>query len=263
MTPTKTTETTRRDLVQVVEKAQKPVAISENTVVLDVRPAFDFGLNKIQNSQRFPWETLAENSKTGEMLRDQRQAALRLALKGVNPQTPVVIVGKGKAGAGEEGRLAWNLLYLGFVDVQVCAIETFRHTMTPNESPQAVNEKPWTPLPRPELIVARPEFLKLARDARGRLRSHTFLIDTRSEKEYLVPKQKDFAAINIDWQQFYTEEGRPDSAIKDRLKALGIGPHDRILLMSNRGVRSAAAAYALIALGYSHVQNFAGGLQAL
>ncbi len=131
--PTRVGESNRRDLEQVVTKSQKPVQLTENTVVLDVRPAFEYGLNKIQNSQNFPWQNLAENSQTGELLRDTRQAALRLSLKGVIPQTPVVIVGNGRAGQGEEGRLAWNLLFLGFHDVQVCAVETFRKNMTPSD----------------------------------------------------------------------------------------------------------------------------------
>lgn len=261
--PTKVGETYHRDLEQVVVKSQKPVQLTENTVVLDVRPAFEFGLNKIQNSQNFPWQTLAENAQSGELLRDSRQAALRLSLKGVKPETPVVIVGNGRAGQGEEGRLAWNLLLLGLHDVQVCTIETFRKNMTPLESPPALNEKPWTVNERAKLSITRPEFLKLARDPKGRLESRTYVIDARSEKEFLGEGQKDLNAINIEWKHFYTPQGRPDPEIVKRLKDLGIGPNDKIILVSSRGVRSAAAAYALLALGFSRVQNFAAGLNSI
>ena len=263
MQPTKTSETSQRDLVQVLEKAQKPITLTENTVVLDARSEFDYGLNKILNSRHFQWETLADNAKTGELLRDPRNAALRLSLVGVVPSTPVVIVGNGQAGEGQEGRLAWNLLCLGFHDVQVSDIEAFRHSMTPNSEAPPLNEKPWTVNPRTELQVSKAEFLKIAHNPRGRLDSHTFLIDARSEKEYLAQGQRDLGAINIEWKQFYNAQGRPSSAIVARMRALGMSSNDRIILLSNRGVRSASATYALIALGFSHVQNFNGGLQAL
>lgn len=261
--PTKVVETYQRDLEQVVAKSQKPVQLTDNTVVLDVRAPFEFGLNKIQNSQNFLWQTLAENAQSGELLRDSRQAALRLSLKGVNPQTPVVVVGNGRAGQGEEGRLAWNLLLLGLHDVQVCTIETFRKNMTPTDSPPAMNEKPWTVSERINLIITRPDFLKLASDPKGRLESRTFVIDTRSEKEFLGEGQKDLNAINIEWKHFYSAQGRPDPEIVKRLKDLGIGPKDKVILISNRGVRSAAAAYALLALGFDRVQNFSAGLNSL
>ena len=69
-TPTKIVETQEREFVQVVEKAHAPLALTGNTVILDARSSFDYGLNRVQNSLHLGWADLAENPRTGEVLRD-------------------------------------------------------------------------------------------------------------------------------------------------------------------------------------------------
>lgn len=262
MAPTKIIETQKREFSQVVEKAQKPIVVTGLTVVLDVRSRFDYGLNHVANSILFPWHNLAESQQSGELLKDQRQAAMRLALLGLNPQTPVVIVGNGLAGQGEEGRLAWNLLYLGFQDVQVSSIEAFRKVMTPSDTPPVLNEKSWSVHAKPSLQIDKTEFLKWAKHPKERLESHVHIIDVRSEKEFLGA-EPDVNAINIEWKHFFTDQGRPDPIFKNKLAALGIGSIDQIILISSHGVRSAAVTYALLALGFSKVQNFTPGWNSL
>jgi hypothetical protein len=51
--------------------------------------------------------------------------------------------------------------------------------------------------------------------------------------------------------------------VKSRLQAVGILPTDRVILVSNKGVRSGAAAYALLAIGFARVQNFTSGWNSL
>lgn len=266
--PTRVIETSQRPLEVLVDKAQRPIQLDEHTTVLDARPAFEYGLSRVANSLPFPWENLAENARTGELLRDPRRAELRLSLLGLEPQKPVLIIGQGLAGQGEEGRLAWNLLYLGFKDVQVASIDLFRAALTRNPSPPPANAPLWKSQPRAELLIDKETLVKLARDPKGRREARVFLIDVRSEKEYLRPAKSkkaplDFQITNIEWRHFYTREGRPNPEIRMQFKALGIEPGDRVILLSQRGVRSGAAAYALMALGFQNVQNFVSGLQSL
>ena len=263
--PTRVVETGKREFVQVIEKAQRPIEIAENTVVLDARSSFDYGLNRVQNSLHFPWEKLAESQRTGEVLRDKRLAALRLSLLGLRPETPIVVVGYGPAGHGEEGRVAWNLLYLGFQDVQISAIDAFRKTMTPQETVAARNGNTWKVNLRDELQIDKADFLNWAKVPSGRPERHEVLIDVRSAKECAhrgngVP---DLGALNIEWTQFFTGQGRPDSRFKVKLEAMGIRPESRIVLISDHGVRSSAVAYALLSLGFINVQNFPGGWDSL
>jgi thiosulfate/3-mercaptopyruvate sulfurtransferase len=270
--PTKVSETQVRQFDILIEKTSKPLELSDQTVVLDTRSSFDYGLNRISGSLHFPWDNLAEDpsGKKGEVLRDRRKAALRLALQGLEPKTPVVVVGYGvpAGGRGEAGRLAWNLLLFGFHDVQTANVEVFRKTFTRTATPPAKNVSPWTIEERGNLQISGDGFQKLAHDPKGRLATRTFIIDVRSEKEYFNKDEKnphapDINAINVDWTEFYTKQGRPDPKIVAKLGAVGIGPKDRVILVSQHGVRSAAAAYALIALGFRNVQNFTGGWDSL
>jgi thiosulfate/3-mercaptopyruvate sulfurtransferase len=265
--PTKVTETQKREFDLLVDKSSRPIELTDQTVILDARSSFDYGLNRVANSIHFPWDNLAETTASGEVLRDPRKAALRLSLNGLEPQTPVVVVGNGPHGDGGEGRLAWTLLYLGFQDVQVATAETFRKNFTQNPSPPAKNAPVWPVNPRTNLQIDKAEFAKLAQDPRGRLDSRTWIIDVRTDKEYFnkgrVKNAPDINAVHVPWSEFYTEKGRPNSKVKGRLQAVGILPADRVILISNKGVRSGAAAYALLAIGFAHVQNFTFGWNSL
>lgn len=267
MKPTRGSESQTRQFSVVMDKATKPIEINGLVVVLDTRSAFDYGLNRVENSIHFPWFNLAEKEDTGELMRDPRKAVQRLALAGLNPATPVIVVGYGAAGKGEEGRLAWNLLYLGFQDVQVASFDLLRKAWSQQGTPPPQNVTPWAPAPRGDLVVSLKEFRQLARDPMGRRDKHVWLIDVRSEREYFnrepgAPLVPDVGALNVPWTEFFTAQGRPNSKIRARLEALGIKPDHRVILVSQRGVRSGAVAYALGALGYTHAQNFVSGWRA-
>lgn len=266
--PTRVRETQRRDFEQVIAKSQKPIAITENTVVLDARAAFDYGLNRVEGSHHMTWESLAENPETGEVLRDRRRLAQRLALFGLTPNTPTIVVGYGPRGEGQEGRLAWTLLYLGFQDVQTAGLELFRKNWTNKPSDSPKNVPPVEIEGNIALVTSKEEFKRLSRDPQGRKESRVHIIDVRSEKEYFSKKsdvsaRPDIQALNIEWKEFYSSDGRPNIKMKKKLNQLGIQDSDRVILVSNRGVRSAAAAYALISLGFHRVENFIGGFHSL
>lgn len=269
MAPTKVGETQKREFDLLVDKTQRPIELTEQTVVLDARSNFEYGLNRVQNSVHFPWDALAETTQGGEVLKDLRKAALKLSLQGLQPGTPIVVVGNGPRGRGEEGRLAWTLLYLGFQDVQVAALETFRKNWTQSPSPQRQNVPVWPVHPRAEMQMAKTDFVKLSKDPKGRMEKRIFIIDVRSGSEYAnrattkAGPAPDINAMHMEWKEFFTENGRPHRAVKTKLQSLGITPNDRIILISNKGVRSGAVAYALLALGFSRVQNFTAGWNSL
>ncbi len=265
--PTKISETQKREFDLLVDKSSRPIELTDQTVILDARSSFDYGLNRITNSIHFPWDNLAETTLSGEVMKDSRKAALRLSLNGIEPHTPVVVVGYGPRGDGADGRLAWSLLYLGVQDVQLTVIETFRRSLTPNASAPAKNVAVWPVNPRENMQLGKADFVRLSQDPRGRLESRTWLIDVRTDKEYFnktgAGNAPDINAINVPWTEFYNDKGRPNSKVKARLQAVGILPSDRVILISNKGVRSGAAAYALLALGFTRVQNFTSGWNSL
>ena len=94
----------------------------------------------------------------------------------------------------------------------------------------------------------------------------THLIDVRSSKEYMKKRglglsyvYPNINAINIEWKEFFDQSGRPNFDLKERLLSIGIGPNDRVLLLSNQGRRSAAATVSLLSLGYRKAANVSGG----
>ncbi len=266
--PTRVSESQKREFDLIIDKSKRPIVLSENTVVLDARAAFDYGLNRVNGSHHMTWESLAESAETGEILRDRRRLGQRLALYGLTPSTPIVIVGYGPTGEGQEGRLAWTLVYLGFQDVQTANLEMFRKTWTQKPTPPAKNVEPTDVEGNIAMVTTKEEFRRLARDPKGRGEARIHIVDVRSEKEYFnkstpVGARPDINALHIEWKEFYGTDGRPNVQLRKRLKQLGINETDRIILVSNRGVRSGAAAYSLISLGFSRVENFLAGWRIL
>ncbi|RYZ74495.1 MAG: hypothetical protein EOP05_09195, partial [Proteobacteria bacterium] len=93
------------------------------------------------------------------------------------------------------------------------------------------------------------------------------IIDVRSEKAYLgkeglgaVRHIPNMDALNVPWTQFFTSSLRPNVEIGAKIKAIGITPADRILVVDEAGVSSAAVVMALRAMGFDNAANVSGGL---
>ena len=74
-------------------------------------------------------------NKNTFLARDLFKVTRRLALLGISPNKKIVVVGNGAKGEGEEGRLAWTLLYLGIPHVQVVGLEHFKNQLVNTEAP--------------------------------------------------------------------------------------------------------------------------------
>jgi 3-mercaptopyruvate sulfurtransferase SseA len=257
--PTKVQENFQPQYDELVTKASKPVVITENTIILDARSSFDYGLFHVANSHWFPWENLAESRESGLLLTDLKKVQRRLGLNGLSLHTPVVIVGNGKFGGGSEGRLAWSLLYYGLYDVQVTSIEVFRKQMTSQPVAPAMNKDTDDLKPNTRLEILGSEFSALLKNPAELSEKKIRIIDVRSDMENLEHKE----VLHLDWKKFYNSEGRPNPKVLSDLKQIGVAPGDRIILVSQNGVESGAAAYALMALGFANVQNFTAGWNSL
>lgn len=248
-------------LSRIEDKAKLPLRITDETVILDARSAFDYGLGHWSEAIHFPWQKLAESEQTGQLLKDPSKAGLSLSLVGIDPITPVIVVGEGPRGQGEEGRLAWTLLYYGLSDVQTVSQNGLDIFLTQAETKPSKNKPIWSRNPREELRIGREEFLEKVVAPRETKSGKVLFIDVRSKEEYFAKKgalykEPDIQALHMEWKEFYQSDGRPDLKLKGRLQALGYSTGDEIIVFSNRGVRSSAAAYALIANGFRNVRNF-------
>src|SRR5690349_21817188 len=93
--------------------------MKDKPVLLDVRPAFEFNLAHVPGAINVRWEDFSQSNPQSRGLLDNDLFSLarRLSLVGIDPDTKVIVLGKGPQGTGEEGRVAWTLKVLGVKDV--------------------------------------------------------------------------------------------------------------------------------------------------
>jgi thiosulfate/3-mercaptopyruvate sulfurtransferase len=188
-----------------------------------------------------------------------------LARKGIGPQTPVVVVGRGLYGFGEEGRVAWTLKYLGVENVRFASIDYFSMPLTTAEAPPKAPAVIWKPQPVEDLQVSRKDFIHEVMSPRADANS-TVIMDVRPSEEYLgkvssktVKPPPDIGAINIPWTEFFARSGLVNETIKSKLQSQGITEGRKILVIANKGMESAAVTMALRELGYNKAANYSGG----
>ena len=128
------------------------------------------------------------------------------------------------------------------------------------EAPAPENVERWKPEVNAQLMADVKEVLE---NAVGKKEKTLHVIDVRSPSEYFERDQLELRGINIEWKEFFNSKGRPNISIKKRLQNIGIGPNDRIVVMSNEGLRSGAVTYALTMMGFQNVGNLAAGWKAL
>jgi len=183
----------------------------------------------------------------------------------MSPETKVVVVGKGINGKGEEGRLAWILIRLGIQDVQFASVNYFKAQLTSEESLPLKSKPMWKPNKILSIEADKKEVIKaITGNSKGKIH----IVDVRSKNEYFSRTGfgEDYATpnlntIHVEWKEFFDAYGRPNFNIKKQLKAVGIHPRDRVLTLSNKGVRSAAVTMALLSMGYKKAANYSGGLK--
>lgn len=277
----KPTKVTSENPVVARKEAQKAKVTSE-TVILDARSPMDFNLSHIPGSVNVAWEDFARRAPDyrGLIEKDLHPIARRLALIGIDPQTPVLVVGKGHLGKGEEGRVAWTLESLGIANVQLANVEDFRERR--DGGVEIKNKNFWTPQLDQSVEITWDELkAKIEGSSYPRTRARAkalgntplpvkdenfVVIDVRSPEEYSIDNlnkrtPRVFRFHNIDWREFLTENMDPNPAVMKLLVDRGITQMTEINLISNHGVRSGAVTFALQKLGYKKARNFAGGYE--
>lgn len=266
----------------VVRKQSQQDKLKRGVVVLDVRAPFEFNMSHVPGAINVAWEDFSRRSPDARGLidKDLHSITRRLALIGIDPSTSVLILGRGKAGKGEEGRVAWTLESLGVENIELAPSEAFREKK--DENLPVANKAPWDAKRQPSLEVTWKELrkkiegnslpkAKAKKKHRPRIalpeKNENFaVIDIRSREEYSIDNlskrtSKSFKFENIDWREFFTDEMDPNPAVMKTLSEAGITQMTEIYLISNHGVRSGAATWALQRLGYKNARNFAGGYE--
>lgn len=264
-TPTKVFETEAPKNKFETNWAQDP-----NLVVIDARPAFEFSLSHVPGSINLRWEDFSQKEEPflGLLEKDLFFHARRLARMGINPKSKVLVLGRGPQGSGEEGRLAWTLQVLGIKNTRFTHVDNFIAPQREESAPRP-SVAIWKPEADTSLWIEKEEFLKLVLSERAGERA-PIILDVRSEKEYLgkhhsyfSKKAPDISAMNVPWTEFITSKSETNVSIKDKLGAVGVTPDRDIVVIDDKGVRSAMVTLVLRELGFSKATNFAGGYMQL
>jgi thiosulfate/3-mercaptopyruvate sulfurtransferase len=266
--------------IRIVDSAQAAASLP-GIVVLDARRARDFSAGHLPGALHVDWRewTLEKPSALNALFGNPARwgrvpnagAALekRLRALGLSNARPVLVVGA-PGGWGEEGRVAWNLLYWGADEVWLLdgGFPAWRaESARPVESGEAHNVAPGDFIlgVRPERRIETRE-LKAAADAKANA-----LLDARTQAEFAgktMAGQKRGGHIPgarlAPAKSLYGADGRYVSA--DELQRLaGLGPQaskssDRPITYCTGGVRSALLAVLLEARLGIVAANYDGSL---
>lgn len=263
---TKTYETQDVETKILFDRISNPVEITEKTIVIDARKTFDFSMAHPAGSINLSWTEFAVSKPPvpGLLKDDLYPAAMRLARLGINPDSSVVVASYGANSKGDEGRLAWTLLYLGIRDVQIASLDSLKLRYSNLvQPPPRESSVVWKPVVAPRILTDRKEVLKIGT---SKADPAVHIIDVRTPVEYAEKKKigfrtelPDLRAINIPFTEFYDHNGRPNLNMVARLKGVQILPTHRIVVISNNGIRSGAVTFALLSMGFKNVANYAGG----
>lgn len=239
--------------------------IKSSTLVVDARSSFHYKLFRLAGSIHIRGEDFFEKNKKGERTSrlkvDLHREIQRLALLGVNPNSEILIVGEGKRGQGEEGRLTWIFLYLGLKNVQFSSIDSFNRkgdfvAETFDRSSTQKNQPLWEPKFLKKLLFSVPvpleRFLLLKK----------FFKQTEFQWFLDVSEKKKFdKAMQLDWREFLDDRGRPNLSLKKKLLSKGFRFKDRILVLSEKGFKSMTVVAALFLMGFENASHFEGGYE--
>lgn len=259
--PTKVYETKEN------RQKQTHQALSANTILIDARPAFLNALAHPSGSFNLQWNefTQREPPYEGYLAKDLFFHARRLARLGIGPDSDVLVLGRGRSGQGEEGRLAWTLRRMGVKNVRFANLETIHWPSTQNEAPQRAEVPIWKPEEDTSLEISRTAALELLKKSQ----QEVWVLDVRPASDYLkdsdvfAPLGMHVRVMNVPWTEFLNAKGEVPAGLREMLNGMGLNLNESILVLDEQGVKSAGVTLQLRDLGFSKATNWTGGYREL
>ncbi len=250
-----TSRTATLEIIDVQELAK----IQDQVSVIDARQS-EFEKGHIPNSQNMDWKNWSEEkpglknavfgdqAKWGRILTDN-SVQNRLRQLGLSHNTLIVVVGSGRESWGEEGRIAWNLLFWGAQRVALLdgGYPRWAQMKLPVQKGKAKPAKPG------DFIYSLNLLRRASKaDVFDNLKnSQRLLLDVRSLKEYdgqKMPGQKRGGHIPksklVEFNGLYQEDGRYINATQLK-KLVGSEISEKPITYCTGGVRSALLALLL------------------
>ncbi len=229
--------------------------------LIDARSGPGLLRRSLPGAVRVRWQDFAEPNmpRRGYLLPDHAETCRRLAAVGVRPDRPVVVVGDGISGWGEEGRVAWMLGYLGVKDVRPVSIGEWNRTRS-GFRPTRDSAREWVP----SLDAS------LRRDVRT-APPGAVVFDARSRDEYLGASKfgetrggRVPGALHLAWDRFIDpSNGSYDSAdLRRHISDISVSKDAIMVCYCTGGVRSAYLTVRLRQAGFHRAANDDGGMWA-
>lgn len=147
--------------------------VAEGAAVLDARDYTRFLFGHIPGAAAASWRVGVVGGWRSGLLGPPAEAAAAFAALGVRSDRPVLVVGDWTSSWGEEGRVAWDLEYLGHPDVHVLRGGMVGWTGPTEIGPTWPAAGAFTPRVRPEL-----------RADRAQVRRAGLVVDVRARDEF-------------------------------------------------------------------------------
>jgi thiosulfate/3-mercaptopyruvate sulfurtransferase len=110
---------TSASAARLVDPIEARRLVDDGATVLDTRSTWSFLTGHLPGAVSVGWRIGVVGGLRSGILGDPADVARAYAAVGVQNDRPVLVVGAWTGGWGEEGRVAWDLAYLGHPDVNV------------------------------------------------------------------------------------------------------------------------------------------------
>lgn len=222
------------------EKSNRPIKITKDTVVLDVRAFFDYQIASLPDAVYVnPDDFKLKNVNDRDFEEKASTLARRLALAGITPFSHVVVMGYGERGRGEEGRAALTLLALGIERVQIASEKEFKSKFSSKSKKPKENQRYWEPrMVRSLFCSAHP-------------RPDTMFVLNVDEKIKSGVFTQQLANVEVPWLDFVNRDDfSPNYKVKKKLAGLKIVETSPVMV---RGIHGSLVTFNMIQLGYQQV----------
>lgn len=246
---------------QAAETFPATLDLSRFDLVVDARDRDAWLERRLAKSVYVNWEVLGPvgTASRGSLPRDPSATARELAAAGLHPDQRLLVVGGGRRGRGNEGRVAWILRWLGFTKVSVASFAAAAKDQPLERGPYVAPAKPaWKPKLATAGVATAKEAATLLERARRKPETGAVVLDVRPER-VRAPLPDFFAGVQsyrISWRRFLNEKDVPDDKFRSELRLPSRRP---VLVVSHAGLSSALVALILRDWGYD-ARNLAEGL---